>query len=303
MSDTVQAGALVRATEADLPPPVAAALRAPDAPRTRTVTAAGIPFATYEWGDPSARPVLLVHGVTASAGIWWRTAPALAAAGFAVTALDQPGHGATGHWTGHHRFRDNAADLAAFIRAAGPEPAALAVIGHSWGAMTVAALPAIGLRPERLVLLDPPAVRHAVMVDMVASASERPYADLTEALMAVGGEDPRWSFGDVLAKARALTQLDAEAARSVLVDNGDWDGGLADLSDPAAAGVPVWIVRGDPAAGGLLPDEALPALARCIGPGRILTIEGAAHSPQRLHPEATVAALLAALRADATPSA
>ena len=63
-------------------------------------------------------------------------------------------------------------------------------------------------------------------------------------------QNPDWSAEDVLAKAEALIQVDVDAARAVLLDNGDWDGGLADLSDPAADGIPTWLIRGDPAAGG-----------------------------------------------------
>ena len=118
----------------------------------------GIPFSALAWGEPSARPLLLIHGVTASAAIWWRVGPALAATGRRVVAVDLPGHGQTGHWQGHFRFRDNAADVAAFAREAGLARADLQVIGHSWGAMTAAALPAAGLRPATLVLLDPPAL-------------------------------------------------------------------------------------------------------------------------------------------------
>ena len=79
-------------------------------PASGRSTAAGIPFSALSWGDPDGRPLLLVHGVTASAAIWWRVGPALAATGRRVVAVDLPGHGRTGHWTGRHRFRDNAAD-------------------------------------------------------------------------------------------------------------------------------------------------------------------------------------------------
>ncbi|HET7726070.1 MAG TPA: alpha/beta hydrolase [Candidatus Limnocylindrales bacterium] len=289
----------IRATDADLPASVAAALASPEEPARLVVDAAGIPYAVAAWGRPADPPLLLVHGVTASSGIWWRVGPALAAAGLRVLAIDQPGHGRTGHWTGHHRFRDNARDLAAFVGAAGLVPDALSIVGHSWGAMTVAALPAVGLRPRRMVLLDPPAAPHAVMAAMVGSTTDRSYEDLAEAILAVGSENPRWSFEDVRQKADALVHVDPVAARAILLENGDWDGGLADLTDPAAAGIEAWLVRGDPDAGGLVPDEALPALAAAVGPDHVLTIAGGAHAPQRLLPEATTLALLRALGADA----
>jgi pimeloyl-ACP methyl ester carboxylesterase len=282
-------------TELSLPAGVAAALDRPAAGHALTVPAAGIPFGALAWGAPEGRPLLLIHGVTSSAATWWRVGPALAATGRRVVAVDLPGHGRTGQWTGEHRFRATAGDIAAFVAAAGLDVEDLQVVGHSWGAMVAAALPASGIRPATIVLLDPPAVPLGVFVEMAASPESRHYDDLDEARQAVMAVNPGWSEGDVLAKAQALTQLDDAAARAVLLENGDWDGGLADLGDPAAHGLSVWIVRGEPALGGLTPDDVVPRFADRIGTDHILTIAGAEHSPQRLLPAATTAALLRAL--------
>lgn len=281
--------------ETSLPGPVAAALESPAAGDRLSVEAAGIPFSALAWGQPSARPLLLIHGVTASAAIWWRVGPALAATGRRVVAVDLPGHGQTGRWQGHFRFRDNAADVAAFAQEAGLARADLQVIGHSWGAMTAAALPTAGLRPATIVLLDPPTLPLAVIGREVEGAGARSYATFEEAVAAIRGANPAWVEGDVRAKAEAVTQLDETAARSVLLDNGDWDGGLADLADPAAAGIPVWVIRGDPASGGYLRDAAVPAFATRVGADHIITIQGGPHSPQRTHPVETTAALIRAL--------
>jgi len=283
----------------DLPPAVAAVLDAPaervDPGERRVTTAAGIPFSTLAWGDPGARPLVLIHGVTASARIWWRVGPALAASGRRVVAPDLSGHGRTGHWAGHHRFRDNATDVLAWIRAAGLDLPDVQVIAHSWGAMTAAALPVAGLRPATLVLLDPPAIPHAIISLMAADPSEVTYLDLETATRELARLNPTWPAGDVQAKAEALVELQVEAARAIVLDNGDWDGGLADLSDPAADGISIWLIRGDPAAGGLLPDAVLPAFAERIGADHIVTLAGAPHAPQRTHPTETTAALLRAL--------
>lgn len=283
------------AAEGDLPRDVARALRAAPPGRRIRVEAAGIPWSALTWGDGGGTPLLLVHGVTGSAGTWWRMGPALAASGFRVVAPDLPGHGHTGHWLGHHRFRDNAADLAAFVDGAGIASAGLRVVGHSWGAMTVAALPATGLRPAVLVLVDPPAMSRAAIAAMLDDPLEREYEDPVTAERAVRDANPAWTRGDVRAKVEELTKFDREAARAVLLDNGDWDAGLADLAHPAATDVPVWIVRGEPATGSYLSEAALPALADRIGRDRILTIAGGPHSPHRTHPEATLVAWLTAL--------
>ena len=284
------------ATAADLPVAVAAALGVtePDPGERVTTTAAGIPFSSIAWGDPAGRPLILIHGVTASARIWWRIGPAPAASGHHVVAVDLPGHGETGHWRGHHRFRDNAADVAAWIRAAGLDDPTLQVVGHSWGAMTAAALPFAGIRPATLVLLDPPAIPYAVISRVASDPSEQPLPPET-AFDVLVAANPTWPPLDVAAKAEALGQLDVEAARAVVLDNGDWDGGLADLADPAAAGIPIWVVRGEEATGSLLPDAMVPAFAARIGASHVLTLAGAPHAPQRAFPEATTLALLRAL--------
>ena len=274
---------------------VAAALAPPIQGDRMTIEAAGIPWSALVWGPADGRPLLLIHGVTASAAVWWRVGPALAETGRRVIAVDQAGHGRTGHWQGHYRFRDNAADIAAFIHAAGIDRADLQVIGHSWGAVTAAALPTAGIRPATLILLDPPVLPFARIALEASDPGQQPAATLEDAVRVLQATEPGWSEGDIRAKAEAVRELDFEAARAVLLDNGDWDGGLADLRDPAAAGLDVWLVRGDPATGGYVDDDAAAAFAAVIGGGHVLTITGGPHSPQRTNPEQTVACFLAAL--------
>jgi len=295
----------IRATSRDLPDAVAAALAAPEAGK-RVVTSAagipfpgiplaGIPFSALTWGDPSARPLVLLHGVTASAAIWWRVGPAMAATGRYVVAPDLPGHGRTGHWAGRPGFSDMAADIGSWVRAADLDRHDLQVVGHSYGAMIAAHLPAAGMRPASIVLLDPPTLPLEFMVRQAEDPSERTYDDLLAAIAAVTAAEPTWSPGDVRAKAEALTELDVMAARAIVLDNGDWDGGLAGISDPAAAGVDIWVVKGEQAAGSYLLDTALPAFRALLGADHILTIRGGPHSPQRMQIEATLVALLRAL--------
>jgi pimeloyl-ACP methyl ester carboxylesterase len=287
------------AGRADLPPAVLAALDDPPEAELGVVEASGIPYATRAWGEPSTPPLLLIHGVTSSSRIWWRLGPALVAGlGRRVVAIDQAGHGRTGHWTGHHRFRDNAADVAAFIAAAGLGRPDLRVVGHSWGAMTAAELPGVGVRPEVLVLLDPPAIPLAAIATMLDDPIERHYDDVDEAIAALGRLNPTWAYGDVAAKSEALTQFDEAAVRAVLTENGDWDGGMAALAGPAAAGVPTWLVRGEPAHGGLIPDEAAAGFIARLGADHVITIGGGAHSPMRQVPEATTLALLRSVADD-----
>ena len=266
-----------------------------DAGSRATVAAAGIPFSALEWGDPSARPLLLVHGVTASAAIWWRVGPALAATGRRVVAVDLPGHGQTGHWVGHAPFRETAADLVAFVRAAGLDRGDLQVVAHSWGAMVATNMPAAGLRPSRLVLLDPPAITLAAIIHEATEAEARlptsPEAARASALAA----HPDLAEGDLDAAASAVADTDLQAVRQILLGNGDWDAGLSALADPATAGLDVRVVRGDPTAGGRTPDEVAATFAKRYGADHVITIPGAPHAPQATHPDQLIAALRQAL--------
>lgn len=287
----------IAVTAGDLPSAVRAALANPGEATLGTVAANGLAYATRSWGDPGRPPLVIVHGVTSSSRTFWRLGPALAAGlDRHVVALDQAGHGLTRGWLGHHRFRDNAADLLAVVAAAGLDRPDLRVLGHSWGAMTAAWFPGVGLATELIALLDPPAVSAAEIATMLDDPIERHYDDLAEAIAGIGGLYPTWPHGDVLAKAESLTQFDLAAVRDVLTRNGDWDGGLAALADPAAAGATVRVVRGEPASGGLIPDPVAEALAARLGRDHVITIAGGTHSPQRQHPEATTFALIRALR-------
>jgi pimeloyl-ACP methyl ester carboxylesterase len=283
------------ATATDLPPPVAAALAAPGAGTGGWVEAGSARWATRSWGDPADPPILLLHGVTSNAAIWWRIAPALAAARHHVVAVDMPGHGRTQAWRGRHRFADTAEDVASFIGAAGLDRPDLAVIGHSWGAMVAAQLPAAGVRPRVLVLLDPPGLTVAEFEVFVRDPTEQPYPTVEEAAAAMRAANPTWSDGDIAAKAQSLTEFNPDAVLAILLENGDWDAAMAGAKSAQAAGVPVWVIRGEWEAGCLIPDALVPVLQRQLGRDRVITIAGAPHSPQRTHPEATLVAMLRAL--------
>jgi pimeloyl-ACP methyl ester carboxylesterase len=282
------------ATVDDLPDAVARTLADPPPGRPKIVTASQYAWNTVEWGEPEDPPLLLVHGVTSNLETFWRIGPAVAASGRHVIDVDLPGHGRTGGWRGRHRFIETAEDLVGLIRAAGLDRANLAILGHSWGGMTVASLPSAGFRPEWLVLLDPPALSRSDLLAFSQDPTERRYEDVDDAIEAIRASGVTWSDGDIRMKALGLTQMDEAAVRAIYLEN-DYDAGVGALSDPAAIGIPTWIIRGDPAQGGLIADEHVPALEERVGPDHVVTIAGAGHSPQRTHPEATILAILRAL--------
>jgi pimeloyl-ACP methyl ester carboxylesterase len=279
----------------ELPAAVAEVFADPPPGTARIVHARGYAWHTVEWGQPSDPPLLLLHGVTSSSETFWRVGPCLAADRRRVIAIDLPGHGRTGGWRGRQRWIETAEDVVGFIGASELDRSELTVIGHSWGGMVAAALPAAGFRPQRLILVDPPALRRSALVPLTQDATERRYEHVGDAIGAIRASGVTWSEGDIRAKANALTQIDAAAVRAIYLENGDYDAGVAALADPAAMDVPVWVIRGDPDEGGLIADEHVWVLAGRVGADHIATIAGAGHSPQRTHPEATIVAILQAL--------
>jgi 2-iminobutanoate/2-iminopropanoate deaminase len=294
---------LVSATSNDLPDAVARVLSAATldgvpAGAVGTVDAAGMRWSIRSWGDPADPPVVVAHGIMSDGGVWWRLGPALAATGRWVIAVDLPGHGGTGPWNGRHVLLETAEDFEALIRALDLNLTKLVVMGHSWGGMVTAGLPAAGLRPGALILIDPPHLALDGLVAMTRDPVEHLYDSIDEARANLRETNPDWTEGDVDAKAHALTRFDPEAANAVLSLNGDWDAGVSALAHPNATTVPVWYLRGEPASGGLIPDAVVPELARRVGADHVLTIAGASHSPMRSRaPESLALAILEALTA------
>jgi pimeloyl-ACP methyl ester carboxylesterase len=119
----------------------------------REFEARGIGFRYLEWGDAASPPMVLLHGLTGHAHTWDHMAPALAER-FHVLALDQRGHGDSGH-AGAYGTADFVADLEAFAEGLGLRQfvlMALSMGGHN--AMAYAA--AHPARVSRLIIIDIP---------------------------------------------------------------------------------------------------------------------------------------------------
>jgi pimeloyl-ACP methyl ester carboxylesterase len=106
-------------------------------------------------GDPSAPPILLLHGITQSTATWGWLVPHLTD-GHRVVRLDFRGHGHSGRTPGHYAFPGYVADATAICERVLGAPAV--VIGHSLGGGTAAAL--AQTRPDlvRGVVLEDPAI-------------------------------------------------------------------------------------------------------------------------------------------------
>jgi pimeloyl-ACP methyl ester carboxylesterase len=115
----------------------------------------GITIRGDAWGDPGARPVVLLHGGGQTRHSWSRCGRRLAAEGWRALSLDLRGHGES-DWCPESRYApaDFVGDILAVARALHTAPV---LVGASLGGMT--SLLAVGESPE-------PVAAGLVMVDV-----------------------------------------------------------------------------------------------------------------------------------------
>ena len=121
---------------------------------SRFITVNGVRLHALEYGEPSARPLVVVPGITSPAITWEFIAVELARE-FHVVTLDVRGRGLSDKPSSGFVLADYAADTAGVIR--GLELESPIVLGHSMGARITAALgtnyPGVA---AALILADPP---------------------------------------------------------------------------------------------------------------------------------------------------
>ena len=124
--------------------------RRPD--RQRTVDSHGVGIAVHEWGDESARPILLAHGGMDFAGTFDVFAPMLADEGFRAVSWDHRGHGDSQH-AALYNWEADMRDAALVFDSVSPD--AVAVVGHSKGGSLMLQLAdALPHRVSHLINLD-----------------------------------------------------------------------------------------------------------------------------------------------------
>lgn len=103
----------------------------------RTVRNGAFDLAVYEYGDPEAETIVLVHGWPDTHHLWDAVIPLLAHR-FHVVAYDTRGHGASTrtHTTADFRLEELSRDFYAVIDAISPD-APVHVLAHDWGSVQV----------------------------------------------------------------------------------------------------------------------------------------------------------------------
>jgi pimeloyl-ACP methyl ester carboxylesterase len=231
----------------------------------------GIQLHVRRVAEPTAPPVLLLHGLGVSGSVLQpfarRLLPKLAA-----VVPDLRGHGQSDAPPDGYLPADYAADLVELISAeiAAPVP----VIGHSLGALVGMQLAAS--RPdlvEWLALLDPPldAELRNAEVESVYRLRHAPVGELEAYLL-----DRNPGGGELLAKALAaeFRQAADRAFEAMLA------------ARPFAA-LPVrartLLVQADPERGGVLGDQAAATAIAVLGNATLVKIEGAPHAVHASH--------------------
>lgn len=123
-------------------------------PDTGRVEVEGVEVAWLAWGDPTAPPMVLVHGGAAHARWWTAIAPFLAHH-HRVVAIDLSGHGRSGR-RGTYRAELWAEEVLAVARA-GASEAPPVVVGHSMGGfVTIVTAATHGADLHGAIVLDAP---------------------------------------------------------------------------------------------------------------------------------------------------
>jgi non-heme chloroperoxidase len=168
----------------------------------------GIVLRGDAWGDPAARPALLLHGGGQTRHSWSDTARRLAAEGWRALSLDLRGHGQS-DWspTGAYDLEDFVRDLVAVTRTLAQPPV---LVGASLGGM--AAMCAAGEGEAQafaaIVLVDvTPRLEPTGVVRIISFMTDKPegFASLEEAADAVAAyRDHRARPSDLAGLAKNL---------------------------------------------------------------------------------------------------
>jgi pimeloyl-ACP methyl ester carboxylesterase len=243
-----------------------------------------------EQGDPAGPAVILLHGITDSWFSWSEILPRLSP-DYHVFALDQRGHGDSDRPESGYAVSDFAADVLAFMDAAGLPAATVA--GHSMGSFIAQRVASIApQRIERLVLVGSSAIRTPSLDELHESAQS-----LTDPVPA---ELVREFQSSTIARPVAEAFFNRVVAESLKGSARTWQavtmGWLAEVrwADLARVRMPTLIVWGDQDV--LFSRADQDVLLAALPHARLVVYEGTGHTPQWEEPQRFARDLEAFLR-------
>ena len=248
-----------------------------------------------EDGDPSARPIVLLHGIISSGRTWDWMVPDLAERHW-VLRLDFRGHGQSDRTPNAYMPADYVADAVAVLEHVGRP---CVVLGHSLGGATAAALtqqrpdlivgavmedPPLGPRdPDESVSLEGNALLDGFRLMRqsipTVQASNVPLDQLIGMLSAAPDTTGAGTFGDMLhpdaleSMAAGLLSVDPTVLDPVL------DGTMRSFLDPTVAlGAPSLIIAADPSKPDAVADPKTAQHYAELSPDtEVLVVDGAGH--------------------------
>ncbi len=252
----------------------------------------------YQLSGQAGPPLAMVHGAWWSHRSWEVVAPALAKSVKLLT-YERRGHSGSEHPEGPLRIRDDASDLAGLIEQLDLAPAWVA--GLSSGASV--ALRLASERPELLrgVVVHEPALFGLLADDLEAAAMLEIVKDQIGAVAEQirSGDHVRAAkqFVETVAgKPGRWDQLSLDYQRIII---GNAPAFLQSVQDPGVLVFDLAWLRGFSKPLLLTHCDQSPPfypqvirrIAAAVPQAKVLTLEGAAHVPQRTHPEAYVEAV------------
>jgi pimeloyl-ACP methyl ester carboxylesterase len=225
---------------------------------------------------PARGRVALLHGIMSTAATWWRVGPALADRGWAVDALDLPGHG---DWPRSGRPLD--LDILVEGVAGRLDGPVDLLVGHSLGGAVAVAL--AGRQPataRAVVVEDPPGSLGDGAAAGLAAGVEADAAlvrgDREQLVRRERQANPAWAEEDVRHSVDGIAAADAAAVAAGL------QGGLAWDLPAMVAAVPVPLLVLAAPAGDGFPEAGASALQgpdreavrASLPPGRFVVLDG-----------------------------
>jgi pimeloyl-ACP methyl ester carboxylesterase len=260
--------------------------------QSKFVRVNGVRLHYWEWGEPGAPDLLLVHGWTGLGESWTRVAESLRDR-YHIIAPDHRGHGESDKPATGYRLRDFFDDMCQLIESMGLKRPAL--VGNSWGGNIGTMMAAE--RPdliERALLEDPV---YWKMIHAAVSSLPQALARRARPVAEIRAE----------AKQRGLTKkqadqevyrhhhFSAEAVTRLLTDNREWAFACTEYIRRFA--VPTLVLAADFNVGGAMLPAELAYYQRIAPPNaRFRLWEGVGHGMHSSQPERfdqELAALLA----------
>jgi pimeloyl-ACP methyl ester carboxylesterase len=266
-------------------------------PSSHTFTAGGLQLHYVAWGDPAAKPIVMLHGLRAYAH-WFDEFAEAAAGRYRLIALDQRGRGASDRAPdGDYTTDAYVADLEALRKHLGLPT--MTLMGHSMGGTNVINYAAMYPQHlEALVIIDSaPELHHEGLSRIRAELGRTPkrFDTLADARTFLRGLHQRASDANIETRLTWMLR-EGEGGYVWRIDNAIFDPRLT--PDPPERtwsalrkiSCPTLIVRG--ALSDLVTQDVVERMLACIPASRPIEIPAAAHMVVEDNPDGFNAGVL-----------